>query len=270
MRCETFLYSILSAITDSQPKAHIHGEPDNSLVMQSSFHNSPGEQLYNTYGHMPRAELLRRYGYVTSFAQDDVVDLDLHMIVSAASLYQPHSSDRISFLRKFDEFELDEAYQLGFPRARRTKNLGSELRRLLNLLRILTLDDQGFKAFKKHGVLSRAAIGTPEASVLLNVLLRRLQDYDCHRDAKLEPSIYSHLGSASFTLEPSWLGKASTKRQQMAMEIRISEQRILLAWIKLLRRRMRTHKQMQTRNRPAKGPTLLHRVKMADHSFEMR
>lgn len=46
-----------------------------------------GEEIFNDYGEIPRADLLRRYGYVTdNYAQYDVIELQLGDICQAAGL----------------------------------------------------------------------------------------------------------------------------------------------------------------------------------------
>lgn len=46
-----------------------------------------GEEIFNDYGEIPRADLLRRYGYVTNnYASYDVVELSLDDICKAAGL----------------------------------------------------------------------------------------------------------------------------------------------------------------------------------------
>lgn len=49
-----------------------------------------GQEIFNDYGKLPRAELLRRYGYVTeNYAQYDVVELPLNLICEVAGLKDP-------------------------------------------------------------------------------------------------------------------------------------------------------------------------------------
>lgn len=44
-----------------------------------------GDELFNDYGEIPRADLLRRYGYITdNYTQYDVVELPLSLICQAA------------------------------------------------------------------------------------------------------------------------------------------------------------------------------------------
>lgn len=46
-----------------------------------------GEEIINEHGEIPRADLLRRYGFVTdNYAQYDVVELSLSTICQAAGL----------------------------------------------------------------------------------------------------------------------------------------------------------------------------------------
>ena len=46
-----------------------------------------GEEILNEHGEAPRADLLRRYGFVTdNYAQYDVVELSLSTICQAAGL----------------------------------------------------------------------------------------------------------------------------------------------------------------------------------------
>lgn len=46
-----------------------------------------GDEIFNDYGEIPRADLLRRYGYVTdNYAPYDVVELSLDNLCKAAGL----------------------------------------------------------------------------------------------------------------------------------------------------------------------------------------
>lgn len=48
---------------------------------------NPGAEIFNDYGEIPRADLLRRYGYVTdNYAPYDVVELPLEFFCEAAGL----------------------------------------------------------------------------------------------------------------------------------------------------------------------------------------
>ena len=46
---------------------------------------SKGQQIFNDYGHRPRSDLLRRYGYITENAKKwDVVELSVEFILKVA------------------------------------------------------------------------------------------------------------------------------------------------------------------------------------------
>lgn len=62
-------------------------QEEGTLVMKAIKPISQGEEIFNDYGDLPRAELLRRYGYVTdNYKLFDVVELSLKEICQAAGL----------------------------------------------------------------------------------------------------------------------------------------------------------------------------------------
>lgn len=64
------------------------------------------EQIYNTYGNLPNADLLRRYGYVIPGSKDDVVEISAEMIIEVVcSKSEEEVSRRIDILDEEDSFE---------------------------------------------------------------------------------------------------------------------------------------------------------------------
>lgn len=62
-------------------------QEEGTLVMKAIKPISAGAEIFNDYGEIPRADLLRRYGYVTdNYAPYDVVELPLEVICEAAGL----------------------------------------------------------------------------------------------------------------------------------------------------------------------------------------
>lgn len=61
-----------------------------------------GDQIYNTYGNLPNADLLRRYGYVISGSKDDLVEISSEMIIQKISR---HSEEE---LRRRIDILMDE------------------------------------------------------------------------------------------------------------------------------------------------------------------
>src|SRR5947209_3506517 len=58
-----------------------------------------GEQLYNTYGELPRSDLLRRYGYTAeSYATHDVVEIGSDVLVEIAGngLSEEEKDERVT------------------------------------------------------------------------------------------------------------------------------------------------------------------------------
>ena len=67
-------------------KARLFQE-ETGLVMKAIKPISAGAEIFNDYGEIPRADLLRRYGYVTdNYSPYDVVELSLELICQAAGL----------------------------------------------------------------------------------------------------------------------------------------------------------------------------------------
>ena len=55
--------------------------------MRATRRIAGNEQIFNDYGEIPRADLLRRYGYVTeNYTRYDVVELPLELICRIAGL----------------------------------------------------------------------------------------------------------------------------------------------------------------------------------------
>ena len=63
-----------------------------------------GEEVLNSYGELPRADLLRRYGYITSkYEPYDVVELPQSLLVDAIQEY-----------RKLEDHDLRKRVSLPF------------------------------------------------------------------------------------------------------------------------------------------------------------
>jgi SET domain-containing protein 6 len=65
-------------------QAQLFYEQD-ALVMKALGDIPSGAEIFNTYGLLPRSDLLRRYGYITDgYAEYDVVDILHDDIVTVA------------------------------------------------------------------------------------------------------------------------------------------------------------------------------------------
>ena len=153
-----------------------------------------GEQIYNDYGPLPRADLMRRYGYVTpNYAQYDVVEISTKFICKimgerAALDRLFHAStkdlDERSIKAKLEHLETrhdyDDAFDLSWPLE--GENLFPE--QLLGLIAVLDLPTERLRAATdqspKHFLQSR-----PRSEILthyLDVLEARVTQYPASID----------------------------------------------------------------------------------------
>lgn len=64
------------------------------------------EQIYNTYGNLPNADLLRRYGYVIPGSRDDIVEISVETIIEVvSSCTEEEVNRRVDILDEEDMFE---------------------------------------------------------------------------------------------------------------------------------------------------------------------
>jgi N-lysine methyltransferase SETD6 len=64
------------------------------------------EQIYNTYGNLPNADLLRRYGYIIPGSRDDIVEISAETIIEVvSSCTEEEVNRRVDILDEEDMFE---------------------------------------------------------------------------------------------------------------------------------------------------------------------
>ncbi|KAF9010631.1 hypothetical protein BDQ17DRAFT_1234041 [Cyathus striatus] len=145
------------------------------LRMVSTKPIRAGEQIWNTYGDLPNAELLRRYGHVDYLPipggalgnPGDVVEIRADLLVSVVNeKYPKNVQDRIDWWLDeggddtFD-FEYDFAISPGF----------------LSLVRLLLLHDDEWKKAKDKGKPPKPKVDVEVLKCISGVLQRRLQEY---------------------------------------------------------------------------------------------
>ncbi|ORY72104.1 SET domain-containing protein [Pseudomassariella vexata] len=207
---------------DAQFNAHVNHE-DKSLTVTSLKPIKTGEEVLNYYGPLSNGELLRRYGYVTfNHARYDVVELSWASVLSVLK-EQLNLSEAAwgNVMNEIEEEEIEDSFvidrDLEEPDSKGDINPEYELRALpadleeqvklfLNAVRKVARDTVPDK--RKRDEISQFAI--------LNALQARLKDYSTSEaeDMRLVPN---------------------TKRQHMAMTVRIGEKRLLAEAIKLVR-----------------------------------
>ena len=209
--------------------------------MIANHDNKPDSQLYNDYGDLPRCELLRCYGYITAGHYFDVTDIYPSNFIRAA-MQMSHSAKDISAnvqtLKKRDLY--DDAYLLCHPADLHPNNYDFDFEQLIHVAQVLSRNHQTHQSEEEgFGRLANKSLHKADfaALKLLCVAFKcRLSDYECHADQENMPRAFQDIASGSAIPDRNLLQiKGRSKRQLMALEIRIAEQRILRAWLQIFR-----------------------------------
>ena len=145
---------------------------DDKVVMKTIKAVKKGEELFNDYGPLPRAEVLRRYGYVTeNYAKYDVVEISLNVIKDAAlgdlKIGDLEVESRLGYL---DEREaLDDGYVICLA-SNDDGQFPEELQALLNML---AMPRDEFDRLKAKGKLPKLGLSNDALRLLYGILLRR-------------------------------------------------------------------------------------------------
>ncbi|TFK25187.1 SET domain-containing protein [Coprinopsis marcescibilis] len=183
----------------------------NDLMMISTKPIKIGEQIWNTYGDLPNAELLRRYGHVdllplpdgTTGNPSDLVELSAEIIVGMVK--ELHSQSSEGFVERIDwwleeggddVFEFD--CELDLPPA------------ALSLIRLLLLTDGEWNKVREKGKPPKPKADSDVLLVLEKALNKRCKEY-----------------SSSIEDDESRLQGELTLNVRHAIVVRLSEKRIL-------------------------------------------
>jgi SET domain-containing protein 6 len=184
---------------------------DDAVVMRSIKPIAAGEQIYNDYGSLPRADVLRRYGYVTEeYAKYDVVELSDELISQTAKeqlrLEDADLSARLAYLD--EQGVLDSGYDV----ARANSEEGAFPEELCVLLNTLTTPAPEFEKMQKKDKLPKTDLSTASSELLYAILLRRRAEY----------------GSTGIDgLRAQLADDTNSKRKAMALQVVIGEFEIL-------------------------------------------
>ncbi|KAJ5902528.1 hypothetical protein N7495_003056 [Penicillium taxi] len=219
------LADLLNADADRN-NARLYQEGD-SFVMKAIKHVQQGEEIFNDYGEIPRADLLRRYGYVTdNYAQFDVIELSIRDVCQVAGLQDDHGQPRLDLLEKHDV--LEDGYVIPRPLANATLEniIPAEL---VLLLTVLTQTPEDFEERRaKNKLPKRVALDVNQAGLLYKVLQVKQAQYgtsiahDIHLLSGLLPP------NAPEALE------GTPRRLKMALQVRIGEKEVLQAIMSML------------------------------------
>ncbi|KAJ5302171.1 hypothetical protein N7508_007034 [Penicillium antarcticum] len=221
------LADLLNADADRN-NARLYQE-DGNLVMKAIKPIQQGEEIFNDYGEIPRADLLRRYGYVTeNYAQYDVVELSLSSICQAAGLENADiaSQPRLQFLEELDI--LDDGYVIPRP-INANPSLEDILpAELVILLTTLALPEEGFKQRQSKNKPPKPTFEANQATILSRALQTQQAQYasSLAQDAQLLASLSP--------LDVSGASDTSARRARMALQVRIGEKEVMQAVLGML------------------------------------
>lgn len=198
-----------------------------------------GDEIFNTYGDLPRSDLLRRYGYINDdYVPYDVVEILTSKIIdtvkskfklSEKEMTFRTQEDRLGVQRKLERLlhasdAAQEGYEAGlfddaYDIAKDPSSCGSFPLPLIFTIWLLVADEKDTKAFKASPS-SGPRLNLKVASVLREVLMDRQKEYatsiDQDRQLLEQPDL--------------------PIRQRLAIEVRLGEKEILHEALKYLRR----------------------------------
>lgn len=177
---------------------------DDKVVMKTIKPVQAREELYNDFGSLPRADLLRRYGYVTeNYAKYDVVEISSDLIQDKAKdqlkLPDKDLAERLEYLD--DQEVLDDGYDI----SRSGSEDGQFPEELGVLLNTLATPKAEFDKLKKKEKLPKSDLTTEAKKLLRTILVYRYAMY---------PEDRSNLDS-------------DDRRHAMAMQVIRGEQEVL-------------------------------------------
>lgn len=188
---------------------------DTAVVMKSIRAIKKGEQVYNDYGSLPRADVLRRYGYVTGeYAKYDVVEISTALITDVAkslpALDDKTIQTRLEYLE--EQGVLDTAYDI----SRADSEDGQFPEELGVLLNALTTPKQDFEKMRKKEKLPKPELTKDSLELLFSVILQRRSMYGLSSIAEDRATLHS-ISSMD----------RNTKRLAMALQVIIGEKEVL-------------------------------------------
>jgi SET domain-containing protein 6 len=200
---------------------------EDQVVMKTIKPVLRGEELFNDYGALPTADLVRRYGYVTpNYTRYDVVEIPADLIRSTISkntdLSNTELDERWTYLD--DQGVLDDAYDISHPpphssSGENNNNQGDEEEdsqpqypdEFLILLATLTAPKETFTTLKRKSKLPKPHLEPPAHHLLTAILTDRLAMYP----TDLPPAIHEENSSPI------------QRRREMAAQLIAGEKRVL-------------------------------------------
>ncbi|BFZ57198.1 Ribosomal lysine N-methyltransferase 4 [Savitreella phatthalungensis] len=173
-----------------------------------------GDQIFNTYGHLPDADLLRRYGYVLGHRAnpDNTVEIESKLLLKVVSVNANQTLTgneqlaRIDYL--LDAGVLDDSFELRAAEAPGADIVPDEISIVFVML---GLSEEDFARHRRAGTLAKASRTATTKALVLKLLSTKLQDY-----------------ATSLSEDRLLLLRASLRnRERLAIEVRAGEKVIL-------------------------------------------
>ncbi|KAI7962591.1 hypothetical protein MJO28_000685 [Puccinia striiformis f. sp. tritici] len=151
------------------------------LKMNATRNIKKGEQIYNTYGDPPNADLLRRYGHVDVPNRYDVVEISIKTCLEVVA-----SSPLVKITEEESQERLDWALEMGIddvfeiPTELERKSNGDPLlpEELTCILQIFLLTKPDFEDHKSKEKLPKPKLNSSEVIILAQqVVERRMKEY---------------------------------------------------------------------------------------------
>ncbi|KAJ5701479.1 hypothetical protein N7488_009027 [Penicillium malachiteum] len=220
------LADLLNADADRN-NARLYQEEE-CLVMKAIKPIQEGEEIFNDYGEIPRADLLRRYGYVTNnYAVYDVIELSLGDVCQSAGLPNSdvESQPRLQLLEEHDL--LEDGYVIPRPAANATLQdiLPAEL---VVLLTTLTLSPEEFEQRQSKNRPPKPSMDANQAGLLYKILQSKQAQY--------ATSLTQDINLLSGLLPPNAPEalEGPARRHKMALQVRLGEKEVLRALLAML------------------------------------
>ena len=190
---------------------------DDKVVMKAIRAIQKGEEIFNDYGPLPRADVLRRYGYVTeNYAKYDVVEISLELIKEAAmellNMQKKDVEARVEYLN--EKGALDDGYDI-FRASNIDGPFGEELSVLQNSLMMSEAD---FDKLKKKQKLPKPDMPQATLQLLRYILVRRRSMY---------PQDDTSSNWDNTKLQNGHFDRTSTRRRKMAAGVITGEKEVL-------------------------------------------
>ncbi|KAK3717291.1 Ribosomal lysine N-methyltransferase 4 [Vermiconidia calcicola] len=190
---------------------------DDKVVMKTITAVQKGEELFNDYGPLPRADVLRRYGYVTdNYATYDVFEVALATVKDVTKEHLKMAEAGVH--TRLDYFDEQGILEDGYDVSRASSEDGPFTDEFVVLLNTLVLPAADFDKLKKKDKLPKPELSEKALQLLYHILLHRRAMYPIDdRDSTRNPS--GNLAAAS--------GTSNEHRRNMAVQIIRGEKEVL-------------------------------------------